>query len=439
MKKLPTLLFLFVSITTFAQTVSDSSHIENSKLNKFLDVLRKFRFSGYIQTQYQYADTAGAASYNGGDFAPNSNNRFMLRRARLRVAFEHENTKGIRLIETVFFIDATDKGFSLKDIYGRLTEPWTGWFGVQGGYFMRPFGNEVNYPSAMRETPERGRMSQILMPGERDLGAAFIIESPKTFKPVYLRLDAGVFNGTGSFSEIDSRKDFIGRLQARKTFGKATTFTLSGGVSYYNGSVLYSTPTSFNLQKDGNGILRYAKSSDSINVNKKYSKREYVGADMQFAIDYKSGTTTFRGEYITGREPGTATASGAPTATGSDIYNRNFNGAYFYFIQTFRHKVKALTFAHDFVFKYDFYDPNLQIAGKDLSLVNDSHVSKADVRYQTFGVGYSFRPADWFKLMLYYDYVLNENTGISGYTHNLKDNIFTLRTQFAFDTRWFTK
>jgi hypothetical protein len=439
MKKFIPIVFILAYTSLCAQTQADSIKTEVSKMSKFIEVLKKFRFSGYIQAQYQRADTAGAPSYNGGDFAPASSNRFMLRRARLRVAFEHENAKGIRLVETVFFTDATDKGFSIKDIYGRLTEPWTGWIGIQGGYFMRPFSYEQNYPSAMRETPERGRMSQILMPGERDLGAALIIESPKTFKPVYLRLDAGVFNGTGAFSEIDSRKDFIGRLQARKVFGKGTTYTLSGGASYYNGRVLYSTPFSYNLSTDSLGILRYTKTTDSAAVGKKYSKREYWGVDMQFIIDYKIGTTTFRGEYIAGREPGTANATSTPTALGSDIYNRNFNGAYFYFIQTFKHNLKKINLAHDFVFKFDFYDPNNRIKGKDLSKVNDPYVSKADIRFNTFGFGYSFRVADWFKLMAYYDYVINEKTNIPGYTGNIKDNIFTLRTQFAFDTKWFTK
>ena len=95
--------------------------------------------------------------------------------------------------------------------------------------------------------------------------------------------------------------------------------------------------------------------------------------------------------------------------------------------------------SHDFVFKYDWFDPNTRITGKDLSTVNDSKLSLADVKYQTFGVGYVFRPTDYFKLMLYYDIVKNETTGITGFNRDLKDNVFTLRTQFMFDSRWFNK
>ncbi|MBS1611894.1 MAG: hypothetical protein JST49_03670, partial [Bacteroidetes bacterium] len=70
---------------------------------------------------------------------------------------------------------------------------------------------------------------------------------------------------------------------------------------------------------------------------------------------------------------------------------------------------------------------------------NDTREGKADVRYQTFSFNYIFRPYDWFKLMLSYEIVQNELTDIKGYQADLRDNVFTLRTQFAFDTNWFIK
>lgn len=94
---------------------------------------------------------------------------------------------------------------------------------------------------------------------------------------------------------------------------------------------------------------------------------------------------------------------------------------------------------HDFVFKYDWYDPNAQIAGKDLSTAFDARDSRADVRYQSFEVAYIFRPYDWFKLMIHYDIVKNEKTNIAGYNRDLKDNVLTIRTQFTFDSNWFKK
>ena len=47
---------------------------------------------------------------------------------------------------------------------------------MTAGLFARPFGYEVNLGLLFRETPERGRMSQILMPAERDIGVMVSFE-----------------------------------------------------------------------------------------------------------------------------------------------------------------------------------------------------------------------------------------------------------------------
>jgi hypothetical protein len=55
-------------------------------------------------------------------------------------------------------------------MFMRLYETKGHNFSFTAGLFARPFGFEVNLGSNFRESPERGRMSQILMPTERDLG-----------------------------------------------------------------------------------------------------------------------------------------------------------------------------------------------------------------------------------------------------------------------------
>jgi hypothetical protein len=59
---------------------------------------------------------------------------------------------------------------------------------MTAGFFARPFGFEVNLGSSYRETPERGRMSQTLMPGERDLGVMFFLSRKKDHKLYHLKL-----------------------------------------------------------------------------------------------------------------------------------------------------------------------------------------------------------------------------------------------------------
>lgn len=443
-KFLQGLFFLFLSMNMFAQSKIDTLTADVNDIKKkqtALEWLKKFNLSAYVQMQYQHADTVGAKSYAGGDFGAQSNDRFKIRRGRIKLEFEHKGNKGVVNYYATAQINFNETGLNFIEAYGRVVDPWLNTFGITGGMMNRPFGYEVPFSSRTRETPERGRMSQILFPNERDLGFMLSIEPPKYMnKASFFKINAGIFTGTGlPNAEIDKRKDFIGQLILRKEFmdGK---IKLSGGASYYNGGVLQSTNNYYNIEKDTtDGALRYMKHSDSTTLNKKIFKREYIGFDLQFTAAYKIGSTTLRGEYIFGTEPGTSTSAGTPIALGSDIYNRKFNGFYAYITQTFTHKVKGGSFSHDFVFKYDWFDPNTQVTGKDLSTANDAKTSLADVKYQTFGVGYVFRPTDYFKLMLYYDIVKNETTSINGYTRDLKDNVFTLRTQFTFDSRWFNK
>ena len=131
-------------------------------------VVRRFErlhFSGYIQPQYQVAQTKGIASYSGGNFAEQSDNRFMLRRARLKVDYVLDSKKSnVPAALFTFQFEATERDVNVRDMFVRLFEPGRQNFSLSAGLFSRPFGYEVNLSSSYRETPERGRMSQILMP-----------------------------------------------------------------------------------------------------------------------------------------------------------------------------------------------------------------------------------------------------------------------------------
>src|SRR5687767_9828162 len=65
----------------------DSSLFIRDTLRPFLKRFENLQFTGYIQPQFQLADTAGARSYNGGDFSTHSRSRFMLRRARVKLDY----------------------------------------------------------------------------------------------------------------------------------------------------------------------------------------------------------------------------------------------------------------------------------------------------------------------------------------------------------------
>jgi hypothetical protein len=92
----------------------------------------------------------------------------------------------------------------------------------------------------------------------------------------------------------------------------------------------------------------------------------------------------------------------------------------------------------DATFRMDYYDPNTQISGTALN--TGAGFSTTDISYTTISGGITFTPVPYFKLMLWYDHPINESSGITGWTADYKkDNVFTLRTQFAIDTWWFDK
>ena len=80
--------------------------------------------------------------------------------------------------------------------------------------------------------------------------------------------------------------------------------------------------------------------------------------------------------------------------------------------------------------KYDYYDPNSKVKGMEVN--SALGLSAADVRFDTFGVGFLHHFNPHFKAVLYYDMIKNESTQISGYQNDRKDNVLTLRTQFYF-------
>lgn len=383
---------------------------------------KRLKITGYVQPQWQYIDSAGAPSVAGGDFSNGTNkyfSRFMMRRGRFKFTYTYLNA------EMVVNTDVTEKGVAMRETYAKITDPWLNMFSLTAGLLQDQFGFEVTQSSSVRETPERARYNQTLFPTERDLGIFGTVQFPKT-SPIYgLKLDVAVMNGSaGVTPEFDSHKDLTGRLQYTKTT-KNEKITFAVGASYYNGGYRAGTPKDYEMTTLTNGDAGYTYAKDTANYNR-VAKRVYMGADAQVSIDWMAGITTLRAEYIQGQQPGTSSSSASPKAAPTaSLYHRDFNGAYFYLIQNIgqsRFQVVA---------KYDWYDPNVKIAGKEIGKAGTG-TKLGDVRYDTYGFGINCRLHTNIKLTAYYDYVINEGTLISGYEKDLKDNVVTIRMQYKF-------
>jgi hypothetical protein len=386
--------------------------------------MNRLRFSGYIQPQYQVAQSPGAPSFNGGDFPEEVNNRFMLRRGRLRVDYSHVNEEGLPTIYFAYQFDGTERGVFTRDFFGRVYENKWSVFNLSAGIFPRPFGYEINLSSSDRESPERGRMSQILMRTERDVGAMLSFQPQRDGHPLsFLRIDLGVFNGQGltSPNDFDSHKDLVSRISVKK-LKPAPNLSLSAGVSVLYGGMEQFTQEIYRMQTEG---FRVDRSPSNLG---RIAPRHYYGADVQLGIKNPLGQTTLRAEGITGTQTSTQTTSETPGSIPgtllmpAPLYIRPFHGAYLYFLHSLPNP------QHQFGMKYDWYDPNSLVAGQDI----DEGYTPADVRFATLGMGYNYYINANLRLLLWYEFVRNENTRLEGYQQDLEDNIFTCRLQFRF-------
>lgn len=387
-----------------------------------LDALSRIKISGYIQTQWQWADSNGVNSaFQGGLFPSESHNRFMVRRGRLKVSYDNDYS------QYVLQLDATEKGVSLKDAYILVKEPWLKTFALKGGVFDRPFGFEISYSSSSREAPERSRLFQTLFPQERDLGASIEIFPTEGILSNF-NFKGGLFNGNGINPETDNQKDFIGRLGFTLPFYDAN-LEIDGGVSSYNGGV--KLPTNRYLYTVDSPTLAIKDSSTNINI----VDRNYLGFDLQFYYDLPViGGLSLRGEYISGKQPGgpaTSVSQTIPASAGNDVYLREFAGYYLNYVQNLGDKFQL-------VVKYDVYDPNTNVSGNEIGENSAARLGPADIKFSTLGYGLVYYWDANVKFTVYYDDVTNEtssNFNINNkyiYYDNIPDNVFTFRMQYKF-------
>lgn len=380
----------------------------------------QLKITGYLQAQWQLGQQKGLDGFaNGGSFGANVDNRFQLRRGRVKFTYD------LGIMQVVFQPDFTEKGVALKDAYIGLTAP-SQIIGGQVGIFDRPFGYEISYSSSRRESPERSRVYNSLFPNERDLGAMLTLKGKKGTWLNDFTLNGGMFNGNGIGAETDSRKDFIGRLAY---LHKYKTGEWGAAFSYYNGGVLNPVGEKYKYVKDQGFVAQDG-------VKGQYSKRQYFGVAAQVSQKWGAGTTYVRAEYLWGKQPGTLNKNADPGGTsfgaGTDpLYLRSFRGGYVYLIQDIG-KSK-----HTVVFKYDNYDPNTKISASQIGRL--ANTGAADVAYNTYGVGYQFRWNKYLTLSAYYDMVSNEkcpnlasDKPLKDYASNIKDNVLTLRIQAKF-------
>ncbi len=381
------------------------------------------KISGYLQFQYQKAQEKGAPSFSGGDFSEEVNNRFMIRRGRFKFDRVDEYTN------IVFQLDATQDGVSLRDAFIQVKDPKWKIFTLTAGQFTKPFGYILSYSSANRELPERPRLHQTLMPSERDLGAMLDIKLPAL---PFLNYEIGFFNGSGiNAKDYDSKKDLSTTLQFNFNELKKN-WNLSYGLSYYNGFVRSGTNTVYQ-----NGLINGQKgflAETAATNNGTYASRRYYGLNLQTDIKTGWGKTNVKAEFISGSQPGQASSSTITAAQASrslgtqaptDLYNRKFKGYMIWLVQEIPNTELQ------WLMSFDSYDPNSFVKGTEIGKTG-TNTSSGDIRFNTFGSGLVYYFSKQMKFTVFYDHPINETTSLSGYTRDIRDDLFTLRAQYRF-------
>lgn len=406
-----------------------------------VDKLSKIKVSGYIQAQWQYADSPGVASVAGGPFfktstpatasatlpvVETSQERFLLRRGRVKTTYD------AGLTQYVLQIDVIPAGVTIKDAYGSITEPWLKAFTATAGVFDRPFGFEIGYSSSSREMPERSRVYQTLFPGERDLGAKLEFKASEALGMLqYINLKGGLFTGMGpTANEIDNEKDFIGRAGFTAPFYDIN-LAIDGGFSIYSGKVTNITNKAFETGTAGSGDTLTWKAMAGQSRLDTYD-RNIMGADAQLYYDIPViGGLSLRGEYLWGDQPSVSNSSAFYAGDTNGVYNRQVEGWYIAGVQNIGTKFQAVA-------RYDSYDPNTNVDADDIGRGASSKLIAADIAYTTLGLGGVYHWDEYVKFVAYYDMVTNEeiNSAATGslapFKKDISDNVWTVRMQVKF-------
>jgi len=506
MKIVLLLFFILIYLASLSQTDSLKSANWYDHIN----------LEGYFQFQFHYTnhvDSVKLHSMTAGDFNRFNNNKFAIRRSRFRLHYDNH-----KYVESALSFDITEKGIKHKDAWLKINENWLNTASLSMGMFAMPFGQELDLQSMEREAPERSRVVQHLFPSIRDVGVNLNFQLPETNPLSFIKVDAGIYHGTRGNIESDNAKDFNGRFLIDTPL-KNEFFNFSVGYSYYRGSVGHQYDIDGNasnyhyvfemldtvLNVNGqdrevsimfqdylpdalDSVIRDETNGYAMATYARLIPRNYQSMSGVIDLNLKTkkvniGKTKIRAEYIWGKqvskEPTLANpyvfSSESPTGPVQSVtwpkydspqpYNpayvglnvkpahtfvRSFNGGYFYIDQQIGKT------GHHLIYRYDFYDPNIHIAGEDIQLnieddqgniMGSTGLSVADVAFQTHGLGYRYNANDNLSVTVFWENPINETTSLNplsanqinngkfphtGFLEDIRDDVLTIRVQYIF-------
>lgn len=423
------------------QAVSQAAPTSGAAPRISMSALLQIDWIAHRQSSLDEVDPSTRAALN--------DDRFLLRRGRLRATLEQRHLAGwleldantisgmtVRPFEAVvaagwpeaLSAGRQDRG-ALGEIAPERREPdsarpsSTSAVSAFVGFMTIPFGFEAREPATARPWLERARFGQAFFGAARDLGiAAFGSYS-------FFRLAVALMNGeplnTGPYSggDLTASKDVVGRLGVVAPLGRVVH--LEGGLSGLAGTGLSpglsATKDSLVWIDDNeNGLVEVVELSpapgESATASKDFA-RYALGGDVRLRAQIPVlGALEIRGEIARGVNLDRAVEPADPIAAGRDL--RELGWAVGVSQELFRYGQIAA--------RWDYYDPDTDAVRQEVATP-----VPADRSYQTWSFSAAVR---WHNARFVAEYDHEDNhlgRGASGEPTRLRDDRLTFRVEYA--------
>jgi hypothetical protein len=387
------------------------------------EFFRNLTISGYVQGQYEnHQDSQDQLSPSG---APLNQDRFVLRRARLKIEREWQYASAM------FEVDGnTVNGPSFGVLHAEASALYRGdrayalppYLKLTFGLFDTPFGYELVESPKTRWFMERSLASRSLFPGEPDVGARL------TSALGWFRGSVAVLNGNplGEATGFPLRspaatKDIVARAGAE--LEPAPWLSLAGGASIYNGKGFHpGTAATKNaiqwVDTNGDGLIEpneLVTVPASTATPSQTFDRWAVGGDLRAEIRSAIGATRLSFEVVVANNMDRGLFIADPVLTGIDSREIGFTVG----------GTQEICGYGVAGFRFDSYDPN-----GDAQDRQGGKLVPTSQTVRTFSplVGLAYH--DRARLLFQYDVVRNHlGRDARGFPTNLRDDTWTLRLQ----------
>jgi len=379
--------------------------------------------SGYVQAQYQQSQASQDQLDANG--APLNQNRFLVRRARLRI------DRGWDYASATIEVDGNNQNgvaFGLRraeaSLLERASDPAAPpLVALTAGLTGIPFGYELYEPNRTRLFLERTTSSRAFFPGDGDFGATL------GGALGFFRYSVGIFDGTpvpdsqptAIGFDPTRQKDLLARFGAETQ--PAENVGLSGGVSFLRGTGFHAgtSATKATLQwqdTNQNGVVDPGEiigvPGQAATPSQTFSHWA-IGVDLELRVRTPVGRALLYGEAYVGQNIDRGLFVADPIATGTNLREVGWYVAYVQ--EVTRYGVVGL--------RVDAYNPNgdatTQLGGALLPL---------DQTITTWSPLVGFVLPDRARLVFEYDHILNhQGLDTRGVPASLPEDQWALRLQ----------